>query len=168
MSNRARLQRGNSVIEFTLVAIPLILVLISTFEIARAMWSYQTLAYAVKDAARYASTHGNGCTSAVNSCGITVGTVASRIRTAGTGLDAGQLSVTLTDNSGSVSCPTLTSCLSSNTAWPTTLGGGQGSNLTVTGTYQFRSALSMFWPGAGSVRFGTVTFPAAARETVQF
>jgi len=156
-------------VEFVLIAIPMIFVLISIFEIARGMWAYQTLSYAIKDAARYASVHGNGFRTLGNTCGATVAQVASHIQSSGVGLVPGQLSVTLTDAGGSVSCPTLTSCLSNNSAWPSTTGGAQGSNLTITATYPFHSALCMFWPSAGgAVSFGVVNFPASARETVEF
>jgi len=169
MATRKKHQRGAGTIEFVLVGIPMIFVLVSTFEIARGMWVYQTLGHAVKDAARYASVHGNGCSNTGNSCGITVAQVASHLQSAGPGLLAEQLSLTLTDAGGSTSCSTLTTCLSNTTAWPSTAGGAQGSNLTVTARYQFRSALCMFWPGAGAaVNFAAVNFPAAARETVQF
>ena len=75
MSNRRRRQRGGStVIEFTLVGIPMIFVFISTFEMARGMWIYHSLAYAVKEATRYASVHGASCTTSPNTCGVTIGT----------------------------------------------------------------------------------------------
>jgi TadE-like protein len=51
-------RRGNATIEFTLVGIPLLCVLISTFEMARGMWLYHTLAYAVKEGTRYAAVRG--------------------------------------------------------------------------------------------------------------
>jgi hypothetical protein len=57
MRERKR-RRGNATIEFTLVGIPLLCVLISTFEMARGMWLYHTLAYAVKEGARYAAVRG--------------------------------------------------------------------------------------------------------------
>ena len=168
MPNRTGKQRGSTIIEFTLVGIPLVFVLFSTVEMARGMWSYETLAHALKDATRYASTHGNGCTNLSNACAIEVADVARRIQSSGAGLDPSKVSFTLTDNGGSVSCSTLTSCLSNSTSWPTTLGGVQGSNLTVTGTYQFQSVIAMFWPGVSQGSFGAVNLPASARESVQF
>jgi len=55
----ARARRcGNATIEFTLVGIPLLCVLISTFEMARGMWLYHTLAYAVKEGVRYTVVRG--------------------------------------------------------------------------------------------------------------
>src|SRR5690242_13216787 len=49
---------GQSLVEFTFVGIPMIFVLIGTFEISRGMWMYHTLAHAVRDGVRYASVHG--------------------------------------------------------------------------------------------------------------
>src|SRR5882762_5274489 len=54
--------RGSNILEFTLVGIPLVFILISTFEMARGMWNYHVMAYAVKEGTRYASVHGNNCT----------------------------------------------------------------------------------------------------------
>ena len=54
MPKRKRSRAGNATIEFTLVGIPLVFVLISTIEMARGMWIYHTLAYAVKEGTRYA------------------------------------------------------------------------------------------------------------------
>lgn len=54
-------QRGEALIEFTMVGIPLLFVWISTAEMARGMWQYHTLQYATKMANAYASTHGATC-----------------------------------------------------------------------------------------------------------
>ena len=54
-------------LEFVLVGIPLIFVILSIFEIARGMWTYQTLAFAVREGTRYAIMHGKGCASP-NTC----------------------------------------------------------------------------------------------------
>jgi Flp pilus assembly protein TadG len=59
-------RRGSSTLEFTLVGIPIIFVLISTFEMARGMWNYHTIAYAVKEGTRFASVHGIDCSTAPN------------------------------------------------------------------------------------------------------
>src|SRR5215471_18790761 len=59
MTGRRNRQRGgSSLIEFTLVGIPIIFVLISTFEMSRGMWLYHTLAYAAREGTRYAIVHG--------------------------------------------------------------------------------------------------------------
>ena len=51
-------RRGNSMIEFTLVGIPLMFVLISIVELSRGMWIYHTLAHAVKEGTRYTAVRG--------------------------------------------------------------------------------------------------------------
>ena len=48
-SNDRRAQRGATTIEMTLVGIPIIFLLISTFEISRGMWMYNTAATAVRE-----------------------------------------------------------------------------------------------------------------------
>src|SRR5579863_9374568 len=109
--------RGNATLEFTLVGIPLIFVLISTFEMARGMWIYHTLAYAVKEGARYTIVRGQNYTA------LTGGTlkyqdVCSAIVAAGPGLIPNQLSLTFTSFSGTTGPYTANNCPA--TAWPPT------------------------------------------------
>ena len=73
-------------LEFTLVGIPSLFLLISIFEISRGMWTYHTLTRAVNVGVRYASLHGQGCSSNGYSCGITVRDVAGKIAAAAPGL----------------------------------------------------------------------------------
>lgn len=160
-------RRGSSTLEFTLVGIPLIFVLVSTFEMARGMWNYHTIAYAVKEGTRYASVHGNNC-AAPNTCQITIAQITQKILDNGIGLPPNQLRLTFTSQSGTISNYASTLLLN-NTVWPSSPGNAVGSAIQIDATYPFTSAISMFWPGAGSgVNFGTVTFPASSRETVQF
>jgi len=74
-------------IEFTLVGIPMIFLLISIFEISRAMWNYHTLAFAIREGTRYAAVHGSGCSAdpRATPCQATVAQVAQRIQDAGIG-----------------------------------------------------------------------------------
>ena len=52
---------GSTFLEFVLVGVPVIFVMFSTFEMARGMWSYHSLAYAVREGTRYAIVHGASC-----------------------------------------------------------------------------------------------------------
>jgi len=161
-------QRGSSTLEFTLVGIPLIFVLASTFEMARGMWNYHTIAYAVKEGTRYASVHGVNCASSPNTCSVTIGQITQKIVDAGIGLPTDQLRLTFTSQSGSTSC-FASACLSNPTVWPPAPSNVVGSSIQISATYPFQSAISMFWPGAGpGVSFGTVNFPASSREIIQF
>ena len=167
--NRSNCRRGSSTLEFTLVGIPLIFVLISTFEMARGMWNYHTIAYAVKEGTRYASVHGINCSSSPNTCTVTIGQVTQKIVDAGIGLPTTQLRLTFTSLSGSVTC-FASACLSNATVWPSSPGDAVGSSIQIDATYPFQSAISMFWPGAGAGvgGFATVNLPASSREAVQF
>ena len=167
MRNRQR-ERGNALIEMTLIGIPLVFVLISIFEMARGMWVYHTLAYALKEGTRFTIVHGENCSLAPNSCAQTVGGIAARIRDAGIGLDPSLLRVRMVSLADDTGMQTLNTLLASATAFPTGAGGTSQAPITFTAEYPFQSALSLFWPGAGSVRFGTFTFPASSRERMQF
>ena len=54
-------RRGAVTLEFTLVGIPLLFTLISTVEMSRGMWMYQTQAYAISQGVRYLVVHGADC-----------------------------------------------------------------------------------------------------------
>jgi len=160
--------RGSNILEFTLVGIPLLFILISTFEMARGMWNYHAMAYAVKEGTRYASVHGIDCSTLPNTCTVTIGQITQKIVDAGIGLPTNQLRLTFTSLSGSITCYANT-CLSNGTVWPSSPGDAVGSSLQIDATYSFQSPISMFWPGAGpGVAFGTINFPASSREAVQF
>lgn len=165
----SRARRGNALIEFTLAGIPIIFMLISIFEMARGMWTYDTLAYAVRRGLRSAIVHGQTCASGGNNCIWTVGQVAQAIRQAGVGLDPQRLSVTLISESGSISCNPLSSCLNSATVWPPSTANSPGRPLTIRAQYAFQSAMVMFWPGAPGVGpVGTLSLPASSTQSIQY
>jgi Flp pilus assembly protein TadG len=166
--------RGNATLEFTLVGIPLVFVLISTIEMARGMWIYHTLAYAVKEGTRYAVARGQN-----NPVPTTVQNVCNAIMQAGTGLLPEDLTLSFTSLSGTTpytanACP--------NTPWPPGNNAGiidnqPGQTISIIGYYPFVSAISMFWPGAGAgMTFqplackgaGTLCLPAASQDVIQF
>jgi len=165
MFRRNRREHGGStLVEFTLVGIPMIFLLVSTFEAARGMWIYHTLAYAVKEGTRYASVHGQTCSIAPNACTVTVAQVAQTVANASAGLLPGELTLTLTSTAGATTC-TITNCLANNSTWPPAPGNVPGNDIQIDGVYPFQSAISMFWPGAGAgVGVGTVNFGASAKE----
>jgi hypothetical protein len=169
--------RGSTLIEFTLVGIPLIFVLISTFEIARGMWMYETLAYAVREGTRFAIVHGQGCATAPHSCRRTVGQLAQHIANAGVGLLPDEWNVTITATGRTYACNPLSSCLSVGDCFPSSAdctssdiewAGMPGMPVTIEAGYPFRSAIAMFWPGGTPVVFGTKMLWARSREGIQF
>lgn len=175
MMRRNRKERGGStLIEFTLVGIPMIFVLISTFEIARGMWTYHTMAYTVKEGTRYASVHGVNCNIAPNNCTVTVTNVANVMKAAGIGLLPDQLLVTFTTSAGTSAEQTLSYWIANGSStWPPTSPSGInsiGQPVTIRAKYPFRSALAMFWPGAGRGVSGPglIYLPASSSDLIQF
>jgi Flp pilus assembly protein TadG len=174
-------ERGASTIEMTLVGIPLIFTLISIFEISRGMWMYHTMAYAVREAARYAMVHGQNCVNAPptvqNDCWVQLGAtrtvggvsfkgVAEVLRDASVGVIPAEATVTFT--AGASTTCVLSSCVSSTSQWPPSGGNGKNDQISITMVAPFRSALAMFWPGAAAVKFGVANFSAVATERIQF
>ncbi len=174
MKLRSQRRRGNSVLEFTLVGIPLILMLISIFEVARGMWIYNTLAHAVREGTRFAIVHGQNCAAPPNACQRTVADVAAVIRDQGVGLAQTETTVTLKNTAGatvfsSVGPALLSTLLANTTVWPSGPGSAPGNEVAVTATYKFRSAILMFWPGAGGgMNFPAFDLPAVSRDRIQF
>ncbi|MGC9951579.1 MAG: TadE/TadG family type IV pilus assembly protein [Bryobacteraceae bacterium] len=163
---RARSRKGNAIVEFTLVAIPLIFIQISIVEICRGMWDYHSLAQAVKAASRSAATRGAGCAGA--GCAITVSQIATTISAYALGMPASALNVTLTSNAGSVTCNPLSACSGNNTVWPPAGGNTAGSDIVISGSYNFTSMLTMFAPGTNGMQFSGVTFTAKSRQVILF
>ena len=164
---------GNAMVEFTLVGIPLIFILISTFEMGRGMWLYHTLAYAAKEGTRFAIVKGDDCSTGSNSCAVKVEQVAKKIQYAAMGLDPSLMQVRFISLTQTVGYESLQTALSDQTKWPslgtTDFGGNQGQDLEIDVTYPFTSAITFFWPGAGhGQQFGTFTFAAVSKEEIQF
>jgi Flp pilus assembly protein TadG len=154
-----RYLRGNATIEFTLVGIPLVFVLISTIEMARGMWIYHTLAYAVKEGTRYAIVRGQNSPTPA-----TYQSVCNAIVQAGTGLLKEDLTLSFTSASGTTPYP-ANNC--PNTQWPpgnnaNIIDNQPGQTISIAGYYPFVSAISMFWPGAGPGMMFTPAPPQAA------
>ena len=170
MTPRAkRRQRGQAVVEFTLIAIPMIFILISTTEMARGMWNYQTLAVGVRAGARFAAAHGQGCSQNGNSCAVTVSDVAHSIATGSVGMVPADMNVVLSSaTAASVTCSPLSNCYGNGAMWPPAADNAPGKNITIQGTWTFKSALAMYWPGHGAVKFGTFTFGAWTKQPILF
>lgn len=183
--NRAG-NRGANLLEFTLVGIPIIFILISVFEISRGMWLYQTAAHASRETARYIVVHGANCLD--EACGRTISDIATELSRNLVGLDPSEVRVTFrsgctlqgnfrnacannTDDS-QTGAKTLATLMADNsmTDWPGITGDTDSKDFVeVELRFPFRSAIAMFWPGAGGGQnFGTVQMFAASREMFQF
>jgi Flp pilus assembly protein TadG len=156
-SLRRSSRRGTALIEFTLTGIPLIFLTVSTVAVALDMWQYSMLTYAVETTARYVTFHGASCTQNGNTCGTTVGNVATFFKKQALGANS-QVTLTLTDTSGSTTCSSpFTSCMSSVSAFPATTANGVGNDITVQATYAFNNPMAMFWRGNATFNLGVTS-----------
>jgi Flp pilus assembly protein TadG len=160
-----RSERGNAVVETALIFVPLSFMILGGFELARGMWMYHTLTTAIKTGARFAMVHGADCVAATSTCKSTVADVAGTIETAGVGLDAKSVQLTLTSEAGAYACGNLSVCAGDKTQWPPAGYNVAGLPITVSATYAFGSVLSSFWPGQGSA---SVKYAAKSTEIIQF
>ena len=169
MAKSRRKRKGNAMVEFVLVGIPVIFILISIFEISLGLWTYQTMAYAVREGVRYAAVHGKGCASP-NTCQVTIGQITSVIKSAGVGLDPNATTLTFTPASGSATSDTITNLLASNTTWPPSAANGVGQNVKIAVNYPFRTVLAIFWVGDGRPINDSQVFhlSASSTEPVQY
>ena len=167
-------QRGATVLEFTMIGIGMIFVFLSFFEMARGMWTYQTLAYAVREGARYSSVHGKDCTLSGASCRVTVSQIATVVLGAGPGLDPTNTTMTLTAADGTTTSDTITNLTDTHstyytTNWPPSTSYATGQIVKVTATYPFRTFLAMFWMGGRPLGDSQVfTLGASSSEPIQF
>jgi Flp pilus assembly protein TadG len=168
-TSRQRNKKGSTILEFVLVGIPMIFIFISIVEIARGMWTYHTLAYAVREGVRYAAMHGKGCASP-NTCQVTIGGITSKIQAAGIGLDSSAVTLTFTPASGSASTDTMANQASSTTTWPPSSANAAGQNVKISARYPFRTFLAIFWVGDGHPLNDTGVFylPASSTAPIQF
>ena len=165
-------RRGQTLVEFTFVGIPVMFVLISIFEMSRGMWVYHTLANAAKAGVRYSIVHGINCGKNGNSCTKTITDVNQVIRDAGVGLDISKTLVTYSLGSGATKS-TVAACTldltcsagSSGTVFPV---AQKGDPISIDIVTVFRSAMVFFWPGAKIVSFATANLPAGSSDNVQF
>ena len=167
-NRRRAFGRGQSLLEFTLVGIPLMFILISIFEISRGMWMYHTLAHATKVGVRYAIVHGQNCVApAANTCGVTIGNIAQQIKDAGVGLDEATTTLTFYSAGGNTTCA-LSACLGNISPWPPAGGNAPTQVITIEAITPFKSAIALFWPGSSPVTIGRVDLPARSSDRVVF
>lgn len=94
-----REQRGQALVEFSLVGIVFLLLVLGTIDMARAVWNYNTLAQATREGTRYAIVHGSlstdpsGPGSSYYTAPSTDTKVAETVEKFGAGLNSSQLTV---------------------------------------------------------------------------
>jgi Flp pilus assembly protein TadG len=68
LGRAARDEGAQSLVEFALVLPLMLLIVTGLFDVSRAIWQENTLAYAAREATRYAIVHGSKSTSPIGPC----------------------------------------------------------------------------------------------------
>jgi Flp pilus assembly protein TadG len=118
--NRARTERGQSLVEFSLAAMIFMVVILGVVEVGRAVWSYNTLANATREGSRYAMVHGASASAHSGPAGNDAKVQAAVTKYAST-LEPSDLTIT--------------------SAWPDG-SNAVGSHVKVTATYRFDTLFS--------------------------
>jgi Flp pilus assembly protein TadG len=161
-------RRGSALIEFTLVGIPVIFLTVSVLSISIDMWEFHELPHAVEMTARYAATHGQGCTQNSSTCGITVASMVTYFEGQNISLLPSLVNVTFTDGSGSTHCSPLTNCASSSATFPSAGHNAPGQDVTVYATYTLKNPVAMFWPSNAQGVWQAFTVGATSRQRILF
>ncbi len=167
-------RRGSAILEFTFTGIPFIFIWISIMQMAIGMWQYHTLQYAVKVTGAYIAVHGSDCSANGNTCSIEIENAAQVMQAYLIGLPPSSVSVTFnalgSDHAtveSTVSC-TLNNCLTNTTAWPPSGYNTPGTDIQVQAEYQFNSAIALFVPSVGAMKFGSAWLPGFTQQTILF
>jgi Flp pilus assembly protein TadG len=93
---------GQSLVEFALVLPVLLLLIVGLFDIARAVWQENTLAYAAREGTRYAIVHGSASDDPSSSTNTV--DIADKVRSSAVGVPNISVSVQYPDTAGSTPC----------------------------------------------------------------
>ena len=165
-----RNSRGNAQVEFALCSLFVVFVLISIFDMARGLWTYVTLAEAVRDGTRYAVVRGAGYMDPDTKArlpGATLGDVKNVVLRSAVGLVPSQLTLTFESNAGVITCSP--GCSSSESAnWPPDAAAARDLEIGIGAKYPYNSFIVMYFPGGKGIEFGKYVLGSTARERIVF
>jgi hypothetical protein len=167
-TGKNRAKKGQSLVEFTIVGIPVIFLITSVITVSVDMWQFDNLAYGAQTTARYVAMHGRSCIQDGTTCALTVADVVSYLSSRALALDPGKARVTLTSATSSTVCNPLSTCSSNSAQFPIASDNGVNFDVTVTVTYPITNPITMFWPGASSVGSQTFNLYAMSRQRIVF
>jgi Flp pilus assembly protein TadG len=99
---RARRDEGQALVEFALVLPVLLMLILGLFDVARAVWQENTLAYAAREGTRFAIVHGSASESPVSQTGHAA--VVDVVRAAAVGVSNITVTVTYPDSITGTPC----------------------------------------------------------------
>jgi hypothetical protein len=158
-------------IEFVIVGIAGTTLMASTVQLGLAMWNYHTLAQAVHGTNRYIASHGRSCSVGGNSCTITVGDIATKLKALAIGIPDSNIQMTLTSQSGvTKSCNPLSSFESDSTQWPPVdnFDNSPGNFTTITAKVTIRSSIIALWYGTSGQRIDSIGLGSTSSIPIVF
>jgi hypothetical protein len=164
-------ERGSAMVEFTIAGIAAIAILISTIQIAIAMWDYHTMAYAAHETNRYVASHGRSCSTGGNNCTIYVSDIVTKLKSNAVGLTDSSLNMILTSQSGTTkSCFPISTCASDGTQWPPTshMDYQPGNYTKMALSMNVNSMLVGLWYGMKGQRISTITLTSTSDIPIVF
>lgn len=162
-------RRGSTLIEFTMLGIPAIILFTSVITCSIDMWQLFTLSYAVDQTARYAALHGFTCSQNGNTCTIRRSDVATFFQNQALALAPASTTMVIDDGSGEITCSPVTSCPSADSQFPSSNHNvPDADKVTIRATYQLINPIFLFWPGAGAVTATRFTVGATSTQQVIF
>ena len=169
---RARTQqRGSVLVEFTIAGIAGVTLMVTTIQLGLAMWHYHTLAQAVHETNRYIASHGRSCASGGNNCTITVGDIATKLKSNAIGISASSLNMTLTSQSGTtIDCNPISWHESDTTQWPPAAGfdNNPGNSTKISASTTINSGIILLWYGMTGQRKGSITLRSTSNVPIVF
>jgi len=93
---------GQALVEFSLMLPIILMVILGLFDVARAVWQENTLAYAAREGTRYAIVHGS--TSDDPSSSTNTADIAAAVRAAAIGVPNVTVTVSYPDTLGTLPC----------------------------------------------------------------
>jgi hypothetical protein len=160
-------------VEFAIAGVATISLLICTVQLALAMWTYHSLAYAVHETNRYVSMHGRSCLTGGNGCGIFVADVMTKFKSFAPNISDSNVNITLTSGTGSTvyNCNPMTTCENDTTdQWPATSHQDNwvNSNVTLSASTTMQSMIVALWCGWSGQRISTVTLRSTSTVPIVF
>ena len=159
---------GFALIEFTIIAVPMIFLTLSIIEASIGMWQYHSMAFAVDSATRLAVTHGRTCTQNGNTCSITLGTLTTYLVSQAPALEASKLNLTLYTHASTTACYPLTNCTSSTAQFPDSTDNAVNFDVNIVVSYPVANPMPMLWPGSQASPGSAFTLSATSRQRIVF
>jgi len=161
-------RRGSTLIEFSLIGIPLILSSVAVVAVALDMWQFHTLAFGTQTTTRFIAMHGRDCAQNGSTCTLTLDDIETFFASHAIALDPSQAVLTLRSATAVATCNPLKSCAGNMTQFPSATDNGVNFDITLTATYPVTNPAAMMLPGTSRTGVSTYNLFAMSRQRITF